>query len=129
MVKIMFRYVDKNQFLFYRQRETHFPNLRLFLSIRTFSHSNTKTERVFSLILDAKSKEKKYFSMETNSICIIRYALKDNKIRLLALYSEHLNLMENIYENLNFESRKTNLHYMHRTMMYNNTININSNRN
>jgi len=62
MVKIMFQYVDKNRFLFYTDKgKLHFPNLRLLLSVRTFSHSNTKTEHVFSLILDAKTKKRSIF--------------------------------------------------------------------
>lgn len=63
----------------------HFSNLRLLLSVvRTLPHSNAEAERVFFLIPDAKTKKNK-MSIETlNSICVIKYALKDNIITLLA---------------------------------------------
>jgi len=47
-------------------------------------------------------------SMETlNSIRVTRYALKDNDktARTMTVTREHLNLMENIYENVNFEQK------------------------
>jgi len=62
--------------------ELHFPNLRLLLSVvRALPHSNAEAERVFSLIPDAKTKKRNNMS------------------------TKHLNLMENIYKNLNFEQK------------------------
>jgi len=89
--------------------ELYFPNLRLLLSVvRALPHSNAEAERVFSLIPDAKTKKRNNMSTETlNSICVIRYALKDNDktARTMTVTREHLNLMENIYKNLNFEQK------------------------
>jgi len=111
--------------------ELNFPNLRLLLSVvRTLPQSNVEAERFFSFIPDAKTKKRNSMSIETlNSICIIRYALKDNDetARTMTVTHEYLNLVENIYENVN--CRKTNLHYMHKTMTYNNLVNINLNKN
>jgi len=121
----------KISLLFTDKRKLYFPNLRLLRSVvRTLSHSNAETERVFFIISDAKTKKRNNISTETlNSICVIRYALKDNDktARTITVTCEHLNFMENIYENLNFEQK--NLHYIHRIMTYNNLVNINLNGN
>ena len=91
-----------------------FPNLRSLLSVvRTLPHSNAEAERVFSLIPDAKTKKRNSMSIETlNSICVIKYALKDNNntARTMAVTREHLNHMttKNINEKLQL-NQKNNL--------------------
>jgi len=111
--------------------ELHFPNLRLLLSVvRTLPHSNAEAERVFSLIPDAKTKKRNSISIETlNSICVIRYALKDNDktARTMTVTREHLNLMENIYENVNLEQKNELTLYAQDND--NNLVNINLNKN
>jgi len=95
-IKISFFSVDEGKLCF--------PNLRSLLSVvRTLPHSNAEAERAFSLIPDAKTRKRNKMSIETlNSICVIRYALKDNNktARTMTVTREHLHLMttENLYK-------------------------------
>ncbi|XP_014482782.1 PREDICTED: uncharacterized protein LOC106748603 [Dinoponera quadriceps] len=84
------------------RNESCFPNLRSLLSVvRALPHSNAETKRAISVIPDANTRKRNDISTETlNSICVIKYALKNNNstARTMTVTREHLDLItaENI---------------------------------